>query len=108
MRCEPTPEVSATVAEDGELVLSSAEAGEVWYAPDATAIWVALRQHGGDPEAAANRLAEVWEVKPVRVFSWIMDLVWEWCDAGVMKAAPGGDQDDGFAHGLSTADTHGA
>jgi hypothetical protein len=51
------PGVSAFVSRHGVLTLVSPRGTQYSYSPEVTAMWIALRQYGGDLDAAAKRLA---------------------------------------------------
>ncbi|MFE0419483.1 PqqD family protein [Streptomyces tendae] len=67
MRVLPGRGVTATVLENGELLLSKAGGDTYKFAPHTAALWIALRQHDGDPAEAANALAELWNAECVLI-----------------------------------------
>lgn len=92
MRFRPMPGVSvASVKSDGclELVADTAR-GRARYrcGPTATAMWIALRVHDGNPDAAAHILAGLWRTDPVNARTDLEIWVEEMSDAGLMRAEP--------------------
>ena len=49
------------------------------------AVWMALRQHEGQCAAAADMLAELWDIDPVNMRAEVDIWVEEWCDAGLVR-----------------------
>jgi hypothetical protein len=58
-------EVSVTITRDGMLELLDTGTGRRYrWHQVATAMWLALQQHGGRPDLAAAELAGHWEIDP--------------------------------------------
>jgi hypothetical protein len=65
MPVRPEPGLMVTVLADGYLELFSERTGTRFRCgPVGTAMWIALRQHDGNLDAAADMLAELWDRKP--------------------------------------------
>jgi hypothetical protein len=79
------PGVGVEIAADGTLILVSPEGTCHVYPPEATAIWIALRQHGGDITAAAERLAAAWASETVLLRLEIDEYVDNWQRAGLVS-----------------------
>ncbi|WP_329473086.1 hypothetical protein OIE75_32550 [Streptomyces sp. NBC_01723] len=77
-------DVGARVLESGVMVLSLGER-EVRCPPEATAVWIALRRHGGRTEEAAACLAAAWDESPEDVHVEVMDLARRWCQGGFLR-----------------------
>jgi hypothetical protein len=80
VRVLPAPGVTTSVCADGQLELYRAATGRRYRCDGpGTAMWIALRQHGGHCRAAADLLAEVWETDPDTIrtdlLSWADDLI---------------------------------
>ncbi|PXX71492.1 hypothetical protein DFR70_101926 [Nocardia tenerifensis] len=85
MRVHASPGVSAAILADGSLVLTSELTGSNYqYSSVNAAMWIALRQHGGDCDAAANMLAVVWGADPVNARADMEMWAEELCDAGLV------------------------
>ncbi|MGC7097546.1 hypothetical protein ACPZ19_22970 [Amycolatopsis lurida] len=85
MRVRQAPGVSVILLPDGRLALTSRLADSTFEcAPPIAAMWIALRQHDGDCDAAAAMLAVLWQADPVHLRAdmevWIDELV----DAGLL------------------------
>ncbi|WP_217170929.1 PqqD family protein [Streptomyces sp. AC512_CC834] len=78
MRVLPGSDVAATVLENGELLLRKSGGATYTFAPPAAALWIALRQHDGDPVEAANALGDLWDAECVLIRAelemWIDEL----------------------------------
>lgn len=84
-------EIGITTAhmDDGGLVLLSERSGRLYRCnPTATAMWTALHQHDGRPDAAAAAVAAQYNTEPARVRADLETLVDELRHAGLMKAEP--------------------
>ncbi|ALO99604.1 hypothetical protein SHL15_8665 [Streptomyces hygroscopicus subsp. limoneus] len=80
--------VTAGIAEDGALTLLSPQGAPHFYAPEASAMWIALRQHGGDVRAAAAVLGSAWNADVSAVGRLLRKQVTDWQRAGLVKASP--------------------
>ncbi|GAA2604951.1 MULTISPECIES: PqqD family protein [Streptomyces] len=88
MRVRPTPGVSVTVDADGRLdLLDRTDTGSRRFScgPVGTAMWIALRQHDGDADAAAGTLAAMWGTTPVNTRADLDIWVEEMRDAGLVR-----------------------
>ncbi len=92
MLVRPMPGVSvASVDSAGRLeILAESAAGTVRYrcGPVGAAMWIALRQHEGDPGPAADLLAALWNTAPENARADLDIWVEEMRDAGLMCAEP--------------------
>ncbi|MFJ3219863.1 PqqD family protein [Kitasatospora sp. NPDC086801] len=89
MRVQPEVGVTADILKDGFLELCSTPAGIRYRCGQAeVAMWIALRQHDGQPEVAADMLAKLWGTDPanmrVNFSSWINELR----NAGLVRVEP--------------------
>lgn len=86
MPVRPEPGLMATVMADGQLELFSEQSGSRFRCSRVgTAMWIALRQHDGNLDAAARMLATLWDRHPDHMKA-DMDLwVGELRDAGLMR-----------------------
>ncbi|WP_217170930.1 PqqD family protein [Streptomyces sp. AC512_CC834] len=85
----PNPDVTAVVLEDGCLELHSQHSeSPIRCAPVNTAMWIAIRQHDGRLDAAADLLAGLWDVDPGTMRSDLDLWVNELGDAGLVHDAP--------------------
>ncbi|MGW2464039.1 hypothetical protein ACWC2M_34405 [Streptomyces sp. NPDC001761] len=82
------PGVTAGIAEDGALTLLSPLGAPYSYAPEASAMWIALRQHGGNVLAAAAVLGSAWNADVSAVRRLLHAQVADWQRAGLVKASP--------------------
>ncbi|MGW2035466.1 hypothetical protein [Streptomyces spinosus] len=82
------PGVTAGIAEDGALTLLSPLGAPYSYAPEASAMWIALRQHGGNVRAAAAVLGSAWNADVSAVRRLLHAQVADWQRAGLVKASP--------------------
>ncbi|MCX5355821.1 hypothetical protein [Streptomyces mirabilis] len=80
--------VTAGIAEDGALTLLSPHGAAHLYAPEASAMWIALRQHGGDVRAAAAVLGSAWDVDVSAVRRLLQEQVTDWQRAGLVRSSP--------------------
>ncbi|MFF3909701.1 hypothetical protein ACFYZJ_27835 [Streptomyces sp. NPDC001848] len=80
--------VTAGIAEDGALTLLSPHGAPYFYAPEASAMWIALRQHGGNVRAAAAVLGSAWGVDVSAVRRLLQEQVTDWQRAGLVKSSP--------------------
>jgi hypothetical protein len=83
--------VAAGIAEDGALTLLSPDGAPYSYPPEASAMWIALRQLGGDLRAASTALGDAWEADASMVRRLMEEQVSDWQQAGLVRKA---------AHGL--------
>lgn len=84
-------EVGITTAQmdDSGLLLLSERSGRLYRCnPTAAAMWTALHQHDGQPDAAAVAVAAQYDTKPARVRADLEALVDKLRQAGLMKAEP--------------------
>ncbi len=92
MRFRPMPGVSvSSVNADGRLeLLVESATGPARYqcGPMGAAMWIALRRHDGDSEAAAGVLAALWATDPVNARADLEIWVEEMRDAGLICAEP--------------------
>jgi len=85
----PETGVTAVVLENGHLELHSQHSGTyTCWGPVNTAMWLALRQHDGHLEAAAELLASLWDVDPLYMLSDLDVWVSELGDAGLVRNEP--------------------
>jgi hypothetical protein len=86
-----TAGVTAGITETGVLTLLSPHGAPYFYAPEASAIWIALRQSGGDVHAAAAELQPAWEADVREVRQLIERYATAWQEAGLVctSIAPG-------------------
>lgn len=83
---EPADGAILAVSRDGRLEFFRPATGERLKCNVLeTAMWIALREHGWDPEVAAARLACVWEADPIELREMMMDWVEELCVLGFLK-----------------------
>ncbi|MFD3748545.1 PqqD family peptide modification chaperone [Nocardia sp. NPDC058633] len=59
--------------------------GHLRCRPVGTAMWIALRQHDGDVDAAADMLASLWGTEPENVRADLGIWVGEMRDAGLVR-----------------------
>lgn len=87
VRVEPT--VSATVLDDGGLVLLCERTGRL-HRGNATAatMWAALRDHEGCPDSAARAVADYYGIHLDRVRADLDALVGELSRAGLLGVEP--------------------
>ncbi|MFF6995242.1 PqqD family protein [Streptomyces sp. NPDC008313] len=89
MPIRPEPGVTAVVLENGDLELHSLHSGvRISCGPVNTAMWLALRQHDGHLEAAADLLAALWDLDPLYMRSDLDVWVGELGDAGLVRNEP--------------------
>lgn len=79
MRVRARPGVDVAVLEDGRLELTCPASGSRFRCSAiSTAMWIALLQQGGRPDAAAALLAKHWDLNPEYMQSdfslWIEEL----------------------------------
>ncbi|MEH0845011.1 PqqD family peptide modification chaperone [Micromonospora sp. CPCC 205711] len=80
--------MTASLREDGELVLRSGATGDRFRCRGAgAAMWLALRQHDGHCDAAADMLARIWEADPADVRAELRSWAAELWDAGLVRPA---------------------
>ncbi|WP_244905429.1 PqqD family peptide modification chaperone [Streptomyces agglomeratus] len=81
--------MSVTVDADGRLdVCVAQDFGRYRHlrcSPVGTAMWIALRQHGGDVDAAADMLAALWGTEPENARADLGIWVDEMRDAGLVR-----------------------
>ncbi|POX57934.1 hypothetical protein C3492_40675 [Streptomyces sp. Ru62] len=80
--------VTAGIAEDGALTLLSPQGAPHFYAPEVSAMWIALRQHGGNVRAAAAMLGSAWDADVSAVRRLLQEQVTDWQRAGLVKTTP--------------------
>jgi hypothetical protein len=80
--------VTAGIAEDGALTLLSPHGAPHVYGPEASAMWIALRQHGGNVRAAAAVLGSAWDADVSAVHRLLQEQVTDWQRAGLVKISP--------------------
>jgi Coenzyme PQQ synthesis protein D (PqqD) len=86
---QPIAGVTAALLDDGQLELVQSTTGARWRCDTVgTAMWIALRQHGGDVETAARTLAGALESDPTNIKADLDIWVDELCDAGLVGAVP--------------------
>jgi hypothetical protein len=85
---QPAAGVTAVVLENGDLELHSRHSGVRSWGPVNTAMWLALRQHDGQLDAAAALLAVLWDVNPLCMRSDLDVWVSELGDAGLVRNEP--------------------
>lgn len=89
MPVKPTAGVTAVLRGDGRLELVSSATGiRMRCDTVGTAMWIALRQHGGDIETAARTLAGAWQTDATNIRADLDVWVDELCDAGLVGATP--------------------
>ncbi|MGW1506157.1 PqqD family protein [Streptomyces mirabilis] len=89
MAIRPEPGVTAVVLENGYLELHSQHSGtRICCGPVNTAMWIAIRQHDGQLDAAADLLATLWDVDPLYMRSDLDVWVSELGDAGLVRNEP--------------------
>lgn len=87
MRVRPEPGVTATVLESGELVLSGNGGESRIFSPLGAAMWISLRQHEGELDAAADALAVRWNSESFIVRAELEIWVDELRAAGLVRTA---------------------
>lgn len=91
MRVRPVPGLHVSVDADGRLdVITDPEASARRYrcGPVGTAMWIALCQHDGDVQRAADALATMWATEPVNARADLDIWVDEMRDAGLVRTEP--------------------
>lgn len=68
----------------GEMTLTTPTT-QIWCTPKETAMWIALCEHEGDLEAAADRLSAAWGSGAFSVYVELMDRVERWRHAGLLS-----------------------
>jgi hypothetical protein len=84
MRLRPADGVTAYVLADGRLELHL-KSSAYHCGPARAAMWLALLQNGGDQGAAADMLAELWDIDPVNMRADVTLWTREMCDAGLLR-----------------------
>jgi hypothetical protein len=79
--------VTAGIAEDGTLTLLSPHGAPYFYAPEASAVWIALRQSRGDLCAAAEELGAAWGADAAQVAQLMRKQVSDWQGAGLVTTS---------------------
>jgi hypothetical protein len=51
-------------------------------------MWIALLQHGGNPEQAARLLSTVWEEEFHETHEWILEQIEDWHIKGCIQIIP--------------------
>ncbi len=75
----------AMISTDGELTLvAPCGTRSPSYAPEATAVWIALRQHGGDSDAATRALTDFWVMDVSEISRLVDACVTRWHDDGLV------------------------
>ncbi|MEU1366578.1 hypothetical protein ABZ454_10620 [Streptomyces sp. NPDC005803] len=87
MNIEIEAGVTAGIAEDGALTLLSPQGAPYFYAPEASAIWIALRQSGGDLRAAAAEVGAACGTDVAEVRHLMEEQVLDWQRAGLVKVS---------------------
>ncbi|MEU6848031.1 hypothetical protein ABZ930_39875 [Streptomyces sp. NPDC046716] len=82
--------VTAGITEGGLLTLLSPHGVPYFYAPEASAVWIALRQSGGDLSSAAAELGDAWGADVSDVHRLMEQHVADWRRVGLVRtsAAP--------------------
>ncbi|MEV5956148.1 hypothetical protein AB0M11_20645 [Streptomyces sp. NPDC051987] len=80
--------VTAAIAEDGALTLLSPHGAPHVYAPEASAMWIALRQHRGNVGDAAAVLGSAWDADVWAVRRLLQEQVTDWQRAGLVRTTP--------------------
>ncbi|MFF5408278.1 hypothetical protein ACFY8K_35695 [Streptomyces misionensis] len=80
--------VTAAVSPGGELTLISPGGVRYFYTPEATAMWIALRQHDGDLDAVTYTLGQAWAVSVDRLRDLIEERVSDWQELGLVSGLP--------------------
>lgn len=76
MRYRPEAGVTSTPMDDGGLVLLSERSGRLYRCNSTgAAMWTALCQHDGEPDAAAATVAEHYGTEPARVRADLKTLI---------------------------------
>lgn len=89
MRYRPEVGVTTTLMDDGGLVLLSERSGKLYRCnPTAAAMWTALHQHDGLPDAATVAVAGQYDTELARVRADLDALIEELRQAGLMRAEP--------------------
>jgi hypothetical protein len=89
MLIEPETGVVPTLSRNGRLELFRPATGARFRCcPVGAAVWIALCQHQGRPEAAAEMLAEIWQVDPRRTHGDVCFWAVEFSDAGLVRIEP--------------------
>ena len=83
-RFRPASGLSLTLLDSAEMVLHAPGGNRSLCPPEATAMWLALQEQGGDAHAAADRLTGVWESNPAILYKELMERVVEWDLAGLL------------------------
>ncbi|AEV86974.1 hypothetical protein ACWT_5955 [Actinoplanes sp. SE50] len=85
MRTTPAPGVTSRILENGHLELFVGDTGRrLQWGRVSAAVWIALRQHRGQCTAAADMLADLWDIDRINMRTEVEIRVDEWCDAGLM------------------------
>jgi hypothetical protein len=87
MRVWPEPGVTATVLESGALVLTGNGGKAQIFSPLGAAMWISLRRHEGELDAAADALAVLWNSESVIVRAELEVWVDELRAAGLVRTA---------------------
>ncbi|QNP67869.1 PqqD family protein [Streptomyces genisteinicus] len=87
------PGVGVDIGADGSLELRRPDTAGLLPrtyhgSPVCTAMWIALRRHDGDPDAAARTLARHWGADLVGTRAELDQWVSELCDAGLARLTP--------------------
>lgn len=83
-RYRPCSEVVLEILMSGEMTLTTPTT-QRWCTPKETAMWIALCEHKGDPEAAADRLSAAWGSGAFSVYVELMDRIETWRHAGLLS-----------------------
>ena len=82
------PGIAIGVSGCGCLELLAGQTSErLHFGPRGTAVWIALRRHGSEPEAVRT-LAEMWEADPEVVRECVRAWIAEFCRFGVIRTMP--------------------
>jgi len=83
----PASGVTVKLLDNGSLELYSPQTAKRFQCNRVgTAMWIALRQHDGQPGAAAEMLAELWQTDPANTRADLDVWVDELTDAGLLLA----------------------
>ncbi|MBI3687090.1 MAG: PqqD family protein [Actinobacteria bacterium] len=89
MRYRPDDGVSSTPMDDGGLVLLREKSGRLYRCnPTAAAMWTALLEHDGQPDAASRSVAERYGTGSARVRADLDVLLADLQRTGLVRAEP--------------------
>lgn len=88
MRVTVEAGLRASISAEGELTLVTLCGTRLpSYVPEATAVWIALRQHGGDCGAAARALANCWATDVSEISQLVDACVTRWQSDGLLRCS---------------------